>query len=63
MKALYRTVSAVLAVVSGVVIAGLIVALTGNDDLNMGWFAVFALGALVAAGAAVVLWAKAIDRR
>jgi hypothetical protein len=63
MKALYRTVSAVLAVASGVVIAGLIVALTGEDDLNMGWFAVFALGALVAAGAAMVLWAKAIGRR
>ena len=63
MKALYRTVSAVLAVASGVVIAGLIVALTGEGEVKLGWFVVFALGALVAAGAAVVLWAKAIDRR
>jgi hypothetical protein len=62
MNVVYRIVAALLAVVSGVVIAGLVVAVTGDNDVDAVWFAVFAVGALVAVGAAVVLWAKAAGR-
>ena len=58
MNVVYRIVAAVLAVLSGVVISGLIVALTGEDDSDMLWFAVFRAAALLAAGTAVVLWAR-----
>ena len=58
----YRIAAAVLAVGSGVVIAGLIAALNDDGDLNAGWFAVFALGALVAVGLAVVLWVRGARR-
>ena len=54
----YRIAAALLAVASGAIIAGLVVALTDDNDINAAWFAVFAAGALVAVGAAMVLWAK-----
>ena len=55
MNVVYRIVAAVLAILSGVVISGLLVALTGEEDVDVLWFAVFAVGAFVAAGAAVLL--------
>jgi len=63
MKALYRTVSALLAILSGFVIAGLVVLLTDGREFKVVWFAIFAAGAVVAAGAALVLWARANERR
>lgn len=44
------------------VIAGLVVAITGDNDVDAVWFGVFAVGAIVAVGAAVVLWGKAARR-
>jgi hypothetical protein len=63
MKAVYRTVSGLLAIVAGLVLAGLVTALLDGRDIRVVWFVVFAVGALAAAGAAVVLWAKALTRK
>jgi hypothetical protein len=63
MKAVYRTVSALLAIVAGLVIAGLVTAVVDDRDIHVVWFVVFAVGALIAAGASVVLWAKALTRK
>lgn len=62
MKAIYRTVSAILAILSGVVIAGLVTVLVDDREIRVVWFVVFAAGALVAAAAALLLWARAGDR-
>jgi hypothetical protein len=63
MKAIYRTVSALLAILSGLVIAGLVTVLIDDREIRVVWFIVFAAGAILAAAAAILLWARAGDRR
>ena len=63
MKAVYRTAAAVLAILSGLTIAALVTALGGEQQIHVVWFVVFAVAALLAAGAALVLWARTLDRR
>jgi bacteriorhodopsin len=62
MKALYRIVAVVLTIASAFAFAALITALTGSDRIVWGYFAVFAVGAVVALGAAFVLWARAASK-
>lgn len=63
MKAVYRTVSAVLAIAAGLVLAALITAVVQGRDVEPIGVVLYGIAALIAAGVAVVLWAKAIDRR
>lgn len=63
MNVVYRIVAAVLAVGSGIVFAGLIVALTGDGDVNVIWVLVFGAAALLAGAAALLLWGRAAERR
>ena len=63
MRALYRTVSALLAIVAGLVLAMLLTAVIEGREIRIVWFVVFAVGALVAAGTSVVLWGKTVRRR
>ena len=63
MKALYRTVSALLAIVAGLVLAMLLTAVIEDREIRVVWFVVFAVGALAAAGTSVVLWGKAVRRQ
>ncbi len=63
MKALYRTVSALLAIVAGLVLAMLLTAVIEDREIRVVWFVVFAVGALVAAGTSVVLWGKTVRRQ
>jgi hypothetical protein len=63
MKALYRTVSALLAIVAGLVLALLIVALTDDREIKVVGFTAFAVGAVVALVTSVILWSKTVDRR
>lgn len=55
-------VAAVLAVLAGLVLALLITALLDHRDVEPIGYAIYGAGALIAAGTAVVLWGKAIDR-
>lgn len=63
MKAIYRTVSALLAILSGFVIAGLVTVILDDREIRVVWFVVFAAGALLAAAAAVVLWSRSFSRK
>lgn len=63
MRALYRTVSALLAIVSGLVFAMLITTLLDDRDIQVVGFTAFALGGVLAAVVSVVLWSRTIDRR
>lgn len=62
MNVVYRIVAAALAVGSGIVIAGIIVALTGTGDVNVLWALVFGAVALLAGAAALLLWSRAAGR-
>ncbi|MEO6496159.1 MAG: hypothetical protein ABIO51_01620 [Solirubrobacteraceae bacterium] len=63
MRALYRTVSALLAIVAGLVLAMLLTAVIEDREIRVVWFVVFAIGALTAAGTSVVLWGKTVRRQ
>jgi drug/metabolite transporter (DMT)-like permease len=63
MKAVYRTVSALLAVVAGLVLALLVTAVADGRDISFAGYAVYILGTLIAGGTAIALWSKALKRR
>ena len=59
MRAFYRIVAALLAVVSGFLIAWLITVVLDDRQINWGWWAAFAAGAVLLAGVALMLWSQA----
>ncbi|MFL5846671.1 MAG: hypothetical protein ACJ762_18465 [Solirubrobacteraceae bacterium] len=63
MKALYRTVSALLALVAGLLMALVVTAVTDGRDVEIVGYVLYVGGALIAAGTAAVLWSKTLKRR
>jgi hypothetical protein len=62
MKALYRTVSALLAIVAGLVFAMVITTLLDGRDIKVVGFVAVAVGAVLAAVLSLILWSKTLDR-
>lgn len=62
MKALYRTISALLAILSGLVLAALITAVIDDREIKALGFTAFAVGALIAAVTALVLWSRSLRK-
>jgi uncharacterized membrane protein len=62
MKALYRISAVVLTIASAFVFAVLGTALADGGRIRAGWFAAFAVGAVVALALAFYLWARASSR-
>lgn len=62
MKALYRTVSALLAIVAGLVFAMVITTLLDGRDIKVVGFVAVAVGAVLAAVLSLILWSKTLNR-